>query len=194
MVDKIIVVIDRVIRKISKEAYAVRIKQIFPNISCHIGKDLFVLGQQNIRIKEEITIGDNCVITAWESWGGDNFNPSIIFGSNCNIGCYNHISAINKIIIGDNLLTGRWVTITDHAHGKSSLSENEKAPIDRALFSKGPVVIGDNVWIGDKVTILPNVTIGNNVTIGANSVVTKDIPNNCIAVGNPIRILNKTSK
>ena len=50
--------------------------------------------------------------------------------------------------------------------------------------------IGDNVWIGGSVTILPGVTIGDNVTIGAGSVVTKNIPSNVVAVGNPCRIIN----
>jgi maltose O-acetyltransferase len=52
-----------------------------------------------------------------------------------------------------------------------------------------PVIIGDNVWIGGSVTILPGVTIGDNVTIGAGSVVTKDIPSNSIAVGNPCKVI-----
>ena len=51
------------------------------------------------------------------------------------------------------------------------------------------VIIGDNVWIGGSVTILPGVTIGDNVTIGAGSVVTKDIPSNSIAVGNPCKVI-----
>ena len=51
-----------------------------------------------------------------------------------------------------------------------------------------PVTIGDNVWIGGSVTILPGVTIGSNVTIGAGSVVVKDIPDGCVAVGNPCRV------
>ena len=54
-----------------------------------------------------------------------------------------------------------------------------------------PVTIGDNVWIGGSVTILPGVSIGNNTTIGAGSVVTKDIPANVVAVGNPCKVLRK---
>lgn len=50
-----------------------------------------------------------------------------------------------------------------------------------------PVTIGDDVWIGGSVTILPGITIGSNVVIGAGSVVTKDIPSDCVAVGNPCK-------
>ena len=54
-----------------------------------------------------------------------------------------------------------------------------------------PVTIGDNVWIGSGAVILPGVTIGNNSVIGAGSIVTKDIPADCIAVGNPCRVLRE---
>lgn len=54
-----------------------------------------------------------------------------------------------------------------------------------------PIKIGNDVWIGGNVVILAGVTIGNNVVIGAGSVVTKDIPDNVVAVGNPCRIIKK---
>ncbi|WP_096527722.1 sugar O-acetyltransferase [Candidatus Nitrosoglobus terrae] len=54
-----------------------------------------------------------------------------------------------------------------------------------------PITIGNNVWLGGNVTVLPGVTIGDNTVIGAGSVVTKDIPNNVIAVGNPCKILKE---
>lgn len=59
------------------------------------------------------------------------------------------------------------------------------------LVSKGPIEIGKNVWICDNVCILPGVKIGNNCIIGANSVVNKDIPDNCLAAGNPARVIKK---
>ena len=60
--------------------------------------------------------------------------------------------------------------------------------------NKFPVVIGNDVWIGGNVTVLPGVNIGSNVVIGAGSVVTKDIPSNVVAVGNPCKILKKIEK
>ena len=54
-----------------------------------------------------------------------------------------------------------------------------------------PIKVGNNVWIGGNVIVLPGVTIGDNVTIGAGSVVTKDIPSNVIAYGNPARVMKK---
>lgn len=52
-----------------------------------------------------------------------------------------------------------------------------------------PIVIGDDVWIGGGTIIFPGVSIGNNTTIGAGSIVTKDIPANVVAVGNPCRVI-----
>ena len=72
-------------------------------------------------------------------------------------------------------------------------------PIEPGLREKGmqynmPVRIGRNCWIGAGAVILPGVTIGNNVVIGAGSVVTKDIPDNVVAVGNPCRVLREVGE
>jgi acetyltransferase-like isoleucine patch superfamily enzyme len=64
-------------------------------------------------------------------------------------------------------------------------------PSERKLISKGPVIIGDNVWVGEGVAILPNVTIGRNCIIGTNSVVTKSIPENSVAAGIPAKVIKK---
>lgn len=102
-----------------------------------------------------------------------------------------HITAINRITIGNDVLTGRWVTITDNSHGDTDYSTLQMRPVSRPLISKGPVLIGNNVWIGDKVTILPGVTIGEGAVIAANAVVTKDIPAYSVAVGNPARVIKQ---
>lgn len=187
---KVIILVSRLIRMIQELAYQSYIdKTLGKGIAHRVGERLFLIGNEHIEWGMNITIADCCTITAWDEFAGEHHTPSIKFGKNCNIGCYNNITAINKIEIGDNLLTGRWVTITDHAHGNGLPEEASIAPIDRKLFSKGPIIIGSNVWIGDKATILPNVTIGDNVTIGANSVVTRSLPNNCIAAGNPAKVI-----
>lgn len=61
----------------------------------------------------------------------------------------------------------------------------------RYLTSTKPVKIGDNVWVGGNSVIFPGITIGNNVTIGAGSVVTKNIPDNVLAFGNPCRVIKE---
>lgn len=143
-------------------------------------------GSKRIRIGVRTCIQAYSILGSWERYGKDErYEPEIIIGNDCNIGEFCHITAINKITIGDGLLTGRFVYIGDNAHGGLSWEEADIPPAKRTLKSKGEIKIGNNVWIGDKVTILGGVTIGDNVIIGANSVVTKNLPSNCVAAGVP---------
>ena len=89
------------------------------------------------------------------------------------------------VTIGDDCFIGPNVSIYTACHSTDPGERNS-----RREWAE-PVSIGNNVWIGGSVTILPGVTIGNNVTIGAGSVVTKDIPSNSIAVGNPCKVIKK---
>ena len=89
------------------------------------------------------------------------------------------------VTIGDDCFIGPNVSIYTACHSTDPVERNS-----RREWAE-PVSIGNNVWIGGSVTILPGVTIGDNVTIGAGSVVTKDIPSNSIAVGNPCKVIKK---
>jgi len=102
-----------------------------------------------------------------------------------------HIGVINEIRIGDNVLIGSNVLITDHSHGTTSYDDLAQAPTQRNLYSKGPVIIEDNVWIGENVSILPNVRIGQNSVIGCNTVVSKSVPSYCVVYGNPNKIIQR---
>lgn len=156
---------------------------------CHYPQK--IVGSKHISIGDDCFFGKNSVLSAWESHNKQRFTPEIQIGDDCEFGEYNHITATNKIIIGNGLLTGRWVTITDNSHGDTDIVNLKLKPTDRKIFSKGPVIIGNNVWIGDKATILPNVTIGDGAVIAANAVVTKDVPAYCVAAGNPAKIVKK---
>ena len=92
------------------------------------------------------------------------------------------------VTIGDDCFIGPNVSIYTACHSTDPVERNS-----RREWAK-PVTIGDNVWIGGSVTILPGVTIGSNVTIGAGSVVVKDIPDGCVAVGNPCRVVKFLEK
>ena len=89
------------------------------------------------------------------------------------------------VTIGDDCFIGPNVSIYTACHITDPIERNS-----RREWAK-PVTIGDNVWIGGSVTILPGVTIGSNVTIGAGSVVVKDIPDGCVVVGNPCRVVKR---
>lgn len=89
------------------------------------------------------------------------------------------------VTIGDDCFIGPSVSIYTACHSTDPVERNSRQEWAR------PVTIGNNVWIGGSVTILPGVTIGDNVTIGAGSVVVKDIPSNCIAAGNPCKVVKQ---
>lgn len=169
---------------------------------CTMGKIGLLRGMQYIEVGEQTGFGDWIYLTAWDCYPCINlqgkeeiqyFHPSIKIGSRCSFGAFNHITAINRIVIGDGCLTGKWVTITDNSHGNTELSSLRIPPSRRPIVSKGAVVIGNNVWIGDKATILPGVTIGDGAVIAANAVVTKDVPAYSIARGIPA-VVEKNKK
>jgi len=92
------------------------------------------------------------------------------------------------VTIGDDCFIGPGVSIYTACHSTDPVERNS-----RKEWAE-PVTIGNNVWIGGSVTILPGVHIGDNVTIGAGSVVTKDIPSDVVAAGNPCRVIRKAVK
>ena len=143
---------------------------------------------QYIRIGNNTSFGKDLYLTVW---GVSNREPNLSIGNNCYFGAYNHITCANKITIGDSLLTGKWVTITDNSHGETDRASLEMKPTKRPITSKGPVIIGNNVWIGDKATILPGVTIGDGAVIAANAVVTKDVPPYSVVGGNPAKVIKR---
>ena len=89
------------------------------------------------------------------------------------------------VTFGDDCFVGPNVSIYTACHSTNPVERNT-----RQEWAK-PVTIGNNVWIGGSVTILAGVTIGDNCTIGAGSVVTRDIPANSVAVGNPARVVKR---
>lgn len=136
-------------------------------------KELFKSTGENVHVEQTFHCDYGCHISV-----GENFyaNYDCIMVDVC------------EIIIGDNVLLAPRVGLYTAGH-----------PIDAAVRNEGlefgkPVIIGDNVWIGENAVINPGVTIGSGVVIGSGSVVTKDIPDHVVAVGNPCRVLRKINE
>lgn len=131
-------------------------------------------------------IGDDCYIEPpfHANWGGKNVHFGNGVYANFNLTMVDDCD----IFVGNNVMFGPNVTVSAGTH-----------PIHPELRSKQaqyniPIHIGNNVWIGANSVILTGVNIGDNSVIGAGSIVTKDIPSNVIAVGNPCRVLREINE
>ena len=156
-----------------------------------VGRGVKIDHQECVSLGDRVHINDYCwlSIVYEKSESGQlmpHHRPKITIGSGTYIGRFSTLACINHLSIGCNVLISDRVFIGDSTHGFLTTEHPIK---DQDLFSPGPVIIGDGSWIGIGVSILPNVKIGRNCVIGANSVVTKDIPDFCIAVGNPAKVI-----
>jgi acetyltransferase-like isoleucine patch superfamily enzyme len=155
-----------------------------------------IRNKKNIYLGEKLTTGVGC---RFEAYPIEN-EIVLRIGNNVQINDYVHITAMQNVYIGNNVLLASKIYISDCSHGSYNGDQNdtdpEIAPIDRKLFAK-QVIIEDNVWLGEFVSVLPGVTIGKGTIVGANSVVTKSLPPYIIAVGSPavpIKIFNFENK
>lgn len=165
-----------------------------PNLEGTIISPSQISGGDRIFVEEGTVIAKNAIITAICDRNGQYFSPEIRIGKNCMIGEYAHISACHRVSIGDGVLTGRYIYISDNSHGDTSYENLQTPPIQRPLSIKGPVVIGKNVWIGERACILSGVNIGEGSVIAANAVVTHDFPPYSIIGGVPARLIKKGKK
>ena len=169
----------------------------------HLKRNLNIKGKARIMTpcwisgKKYITIGEGfraeagLVLGVYDNFQGKTYLPKLTIGENVHLGFWNRITCCNEIVIGNNVLCAGKVFITDHFHGYTKKIDFNVPPVERELYSKGRVVIEDNVWIGEGVVVLPGVKIGEGAIIGANAVVTKDIPPRSIAAGVPAKVQQK---
>jgi acetyltransferase-like isoleucine patch superfamily enzyme len=135
--------------------------------------------ESEIRIGDEVKIGRYCTFRA---------GPGDIFiDEQVNFGAFNFIAGYGGIEIGKYSAMGHHVVIMTYNH----VFEDPSIPIRFQDLELNRVSIGEGVWLGTHVVVLPGVTIGDGSVVGAGSVVTKDIPPYCIAVGVPAKVIRK---
>lgn len=141
-----------------------------------------------------ISIGDDCMIGPYSSLSAGvspehvpDHNPVIEIGDRTVIGKGSGIVGHREIVIGDDVWTGHHVYITDANHGY----EDVTLPIGKQFSEPRPVSIGSDSWLGHGAVVLPGATIGRHVVIGAGAVVTGEIPDFSVAVGNPARVIRR---
>jgi len=181
------------ITKIKNVLYSSWIKNVFKKCgnNFYVASPISIKGGDYIEIGNNFTGINNLRFECWNEYLGMKFSPSLVIGNNVSMNNNIHIGCINKILIGDNVLFASNIFVTDHFHGYVDERDLNISPHFRELYSKGQVVIMDDVWIGENVTIMPNVTIGKSCVIGANSVVTNSFPDNSIIAGVPAKIIRK---
>lgn len=147
-----------------------------------------IFNERYIRIGEGTMIGPHVALSAGMVPGQECVtDPVVSIGDRCLIGRGSGIVGHLSVTIGNDVWTGHNVYITDQNHGY----EDVHRPISAQSQPERAVSIGDGSWLGYGTVVLPGVTIGRHVAVGANSVVTRDLPDFCVAVGAPARVIRR---
>ncbi|WP_051296498.1 acyltransferase [Anaeroarcus burkinensis] len=160
----------------------------------HVGRRTVVYKPMRVVNANCIKIGKNTVLEkeatlySINKLGNAFYNGEISIGNNVYINHHFNATSANSITIEDDVLMAYNVSIFDFEHDYSDIYRSVN---NSDLIVKGPIIIGEKSWIGMNVAILGTVKIGKHCIIGANSVVTKDIPDYSIAVGNPARVVKQ---
>lgn len=161
-----------------------RTKFKYVGTGARIIKPLQVDGIKNISIGNGAVVHEGTWLAAMPMTGED---VELIISDGVCLGHFNHIYATHSVIIEKNVLTADKVYISDNLHSYEDISQ---PVIKQPIKQTKPVVIGEGSWLGENVCVI-GATIGKHCVIGANSVVTKDIPDYCVAVGAPARVIKK---
>jgi acetyltransferase-like isoleucine patch superfamily enzyme len=146
------------------------------------------MNERYIRIGSHTMIGPGVTLSAGMVPGQRCItDPVVSIGDRCLIGRGSGIVGHLRIEIGDDVWTGHHVYVTDQNHGY----DDPDLPISQQVQPERPVRIGDGSWLGHGTVVLPGATIGRHVVVGANSVVTGDLPDHCVAVGAPARVVHR---
>jgi acetyltransferase-like isoleucine patch superfamily enzyme len=179
----------KVVNKIDREVFHIFQKKLY---GC-FGRNSYIKNSCLVVNKKYIFIGNNVYIRNYAriepvvSWKDKKYSPKIIIGDNVSIEQGLHLTCANKVEIQDGCLITPYCSITDIDHSYEDIS---KRILEQELDIK-ETIIGKNSMLGTGSKIMAGVTIGEHCIIGANSVVTKDIPDYCVAVGTPARIIKR---
>ena len=155
----------------------------------YIGKACKIVNAENVYFKDKVEIAPYCLIASFPAKKNEG---NIIFNESVEIGMFSRIACVKSVIFGKKVFTGPGVFISDfnHEYREIDIPINDQGVM---IKKNGGISIGDETWIGTGVVIAGTVTIGKHCVIGANSVVTKDIPDYCVAAGNPCKIIKRYS-
>ena len=142
-----------------------------------------VSGEGRIALGSDVFIGSNSWLQVLAHGDPD---PAIRIGDGTSVAGQLVVSALASIVLGRHVLIARSVYIADHAHEYGRVGA---AVLNQGLSEPAPVEIADGAWLGQNVVVGPGVRVGRGAVVGANSVVLADVPDRCLAVGAPARIV-----
>lgn len=169
--------------RLARLLYARRFHTFGSNVRILFPLDL--IGMENISNGDDVQVGHRTTLAALTLPGGDASSLSI--GSGTQLGSFNHIYCTRRIWIGDNVLTANGVYISDNLHG---YADPRQPILSQPLRQLADVEIGSGAWIGHNCCII-GARVGRQTVIGANAVVTRDIPDLCVAVGAPAVVIKR---
>ncbi|MGZ4675163.1 MAG: acyltransferase [Acidimicrobiia bacterium] len=153
---------------------------LFPTVALY--------GEAYIRIGADVIVGPYCTLSAGVMPGHvPDRDPVVTIGDGVLIGRGSGVVGHRSVSIGDGVFTGHNVYVTDANHGYEDVHET----IGRQFAAPKPVVVGAGSWLGHGTIVLPGAHVGEHVAVGAGSVVTSELPDFSVAVGNPARVIRR---
>ncbi len=157
-----------------------------------LGDHVRLHGANHIRIGADSIIGHHVTLRALTTYPWTDppqcFTPDLRIGAGCFISNFTHISCARRITIGNQVMIADGCFISDNQH---SYRETDRPIKTQPLTLTGEIHIGNGAWLGAGACVCGQVRIGQNCVVGANAVVTHDLPDFCLAVGAPARIIKR---
>jgi acetyltransferase-like isoleucine patch superfamily enzyme len=157
----------------------------------HFGKNALIPISVKLDGSKRVFVGNNVIVSSY-GWLAavphtGNKNCELTIGEGTYIGRFCHIYCTSKIAIGDKVLVADKVYISDNLHGYKDI---ERPILEQQVIQASEVSIGDGAWLGENVCVI-GASVGKQSVIGANAVVTSNIPDYCVAIGIPARIVKR---
>lgn len=154
----------------------------------YAGSSIVVTHPECIKVGRGVRIKKGYRIECYPMFAGIKLKPNVILDDGVIIGHRLTIFGADKVEIGADTIFAGNVTLISENHGTDPTSV---IPYHAQSLETGPICIGNGCWLGQNVCVLPNVRIGNKCIIATNAVVTKDVPDYCIAAGIPARVIKR---